>query len=93
VDSLGPGLTSRRASGYKNVFGATWCNLVQSGATTDLLIRAGHQCFNAPILPRQLLRRAINHEAHVIEPEPGATESALAADQGRARLDVFETEI
>jgi hypothetical protein len=66
---------------------------VQLGATIDLVIRGGHRCFDAPILLRQLLRRAINDEAHVIKPEPGPTKTALAADYRGTRLDVFETEI
>jgi hypothetical protein len=66
---------------------------VQLGATNHLLIRGGRRCFDAPILPWQLLRGAINDEAHVIKPQPGATETALASDDGGTRLDIFETEI
>jgi hypothetical protein len=63
--------------------------LVQLVATTGSLIRGGHRCFDAPILLRQLLRGAINDEAHMIKPQPGPTKPALTADDGRARLDVF----
>jgi len=69
---------------------------VQSGATAAL-----NASITSPIdwhlddraLPWQPLRCAVNDQAHVIKPEPGATEAALAADDGRTRLDVFETEI
>jgi hypothetical protein len=44
-------------------------------------------------LPAQLIRRAVNDEAHVIEPQPGATEPALTANDGRTRLNVFKAEI
>jgi hypothetical protein len=66
---------------------------VQLGATTDLFIRAGHWRFDVPVLPRQLLRGAINDEAHVIKPQAGTAETALTANHGWARLDVIETEI
>jgi hypothetical protein len=42
--------------------------LMQLTATADSLIRAGRGCLNVPILSLQLIGRAINDEAHVIEP-------------------------
>jgi hypothetical protein len=72
-----------------------WCNLVQSGATTALnasLTNPADWHLNGRALPWQALRCAVNDEAHVIEPQPGATKPALTANHGGARLDIFETE-
>jgi len=53
----------------------------------------GNWHLNCGIFLWQSLRCAFNDEAHVIKPEPGAAETALAADNRGTWLNVFETEI
>jgi len=65
-----------------------WLN--RSGLSKRMAI---HGRVELDSLPRQLLWRAVNNCAHVVEPEPCPANTASASDDRRTDLDVFQTEI